>query len=232
MTAVWKDFEKFILPWVPGAGTPLVHQSIRNAVITLCERARVWRVDVDNTVIPIVAGTHTYALDAALPANTSMVTILDVLIDDVGVDFKNETLLDLEWPRYRQRVDYHDESSPENWRSLTGDVPICFYSPLKSNIRIVPIPETTGNRMELTIAVKPTVAATGCTDLILEDYWPAVKAGALSELLSMPKKEWYDINEALRYEAKFEDAIQDAHDEARASHPRADQPTGRVKAWY
>ena len=63
-----------VAPHVEGAPTPVIARYIRQAVIDLCERAKVWRTDL--TPLALSAGTYNYTLASPI-AGTEVSAIID-----------------------------------------------------------------------------------------------------------------------------------------------------------
>lgn len=187
-----------VLATAPACPTLTILREVRNAARELCERAKCYRVDVENE--PVASGeVHFYFY---MPDNTQLVAPIDLTLNGDPLLPSSPQLL--------------NEVDPE-WRSETGQP--CRYIRSTENIdaiRLYPIPEqayaTPGLYGE--IAVKPTRAATNIEELFLDRYHDALVAGALSRLLMIPKKPWSDPGMGGHYKNQFEQKIIEARNYA------------------
>lgn len=231
------DFDQLlpeILPDVPGCADPIAIRAIRNAVVEFCERTALYRSTL--AAIDVVADTAEYAL--AAPAGYAVVDVRRATLDGYPLTFKSQDQLDREWNEdargmalylYHRKVG--EGLDAKSWQTAVSDRPQTYFMTNPSTIRLVGIPTTaiTGGLL-VTVALKPTPAATQIVDWLYNDYYRTLAYGALAELLKLPKKPWTDMALASHYHRLFNEGIEKAHGESLRDHGRDDQTIRRIKA--
>jgi hypothetical protein len=185
-----------VLPELPGCSGPLAEQYIRTAVITLCRRTKVWKVDADP--VSIVAGTATYDLDADI--GTAIIEIQTMRLDGADLEPADDAyVLDIGDPTaYMQRT-------PETFTLLP--------SPTRDGV------------VTMTLSVAPSRASSSFPSWIAERYYDAIVAEAKATLMLMPGTTWYSPQQGTYYRSIFDQEAAVAKSDAMTSFVRATQRT-------
>lgn len=168
---LWPAFYPDILMIVPGCPNVVVDHHLRRSAIELCSRSK--RLTTDMPAFNTVAGTPTYALVPGTGMET--VQVMQAAIDGEPID-----------PVRRAEVARIDD-----WATDT-DTPTRFLmSGDDETVRLWKTPNAE-YAVELTLAVKPDLTATGIEKWFGDEYNTPIVSGALSSLLALPKREWTD----------------------------------------
>jgi hypothetical protein len=241
------DFYDYVLPKVPGAGTPIVKRHLRSAVREFLEETKVWRLDLD----PIstvdyrleTPGDPTaesiYDMEAALPTawNNTKVRIVCVMVGQLNgiyMEPASEAWLDTYWPRLAPRYNYHLSiyGTREQWRIQGDTQSTMFVQPDRGTIRMIPLTEAAGtDNLLINVAVKPLRTKDEVEDNVWEDWAEVIAEGALAELRAMPGTQWADYPGALAHRAAFEAGIATARGDQVRSHARTDRSVGRSRTY-
>lgn len=188
-----------VAPNLYGCPDLLIKNSIRSAVIELCEKASVYQAELDP--VTTVSGIYEYDLEA--PSGTSVQKILWVTHQGKDLEPITSTLLEQRIPKWRE--------------ASNASTPAYFIKQNTSTFWLAPIPSTTIVSSTLVRAVlKPTHTSTTCADEVMNDYRDAIINGALFRLLRIPNKDWTDLKGANTYGILFANAVVEA--ERRARH--------------
>lgn len=208
MTVLWSAFTPEIRPEVPGCPTEAIENAVRKAVIDFCNQTLIWREEL--AAIDTVVGQDVYTLTP--PAQGRVVLPIHVAYDEITMLEKSE-----------EEQDYVDDG----WRISTNSKPRFYHCPKPDQIRFSRKSDSviTGG-IVVKAAIKPTNTATGVDDIIFDDWLYQIKDGALATLMSMPKQVWYDPNQSIIHDRKFNAAIQRGKSRAKRGHTRK---TGRVR---
>jgi len=187
-----------ILPMVSGCSDTLITNSIRSAVVELCERAGVYQTELD----PVTTVSKLYEYDLEPPTGTSVQKILWVTHSGKDLEPTTSALLEQRLPK---------------WRENTG-VPLYFIQQSPSLFWLVPTPSGTIVSSTIVRAVlKPTHTSSACDDGIMNDYRDTIINGALFRLLRIPNKDWTDLQGAQIYGSLFQEGVVDAERRARSA---------------
>ena len=187
-----------ILPMVSGCPDTLVRNSIRAAVIELCERASVYQTELD----PVTTVANIYEYDLEPPSGTSVQKILWVSHLGKDVEPITSTLLEQRIPK---------------WREGNG-VPAYYVQQGSSLFWLAPVPTVTTVASTIVRAVlKPTHSSTACDDDVMNDYRDTKINGALFRLLRIPNKDWTELTGAQVYSALFNQGVTEAERKARGA---------------
>lgn len=193
-----------ILPMVPGCPDTLIENSIRSAVIELCEKAEVYQLELD----PVTTVSNIFEYDLEAPSGTAVQKIL--WVSHLGKDLEPITTTLLE-----QRL--------PGWRDETG-VPEYFVQQNSATFLLAPVPSTTQVGSTILRAVlKPTYSSNACDDDVMNDYRDTIVNGTLYRLLRIPNKDWTDLAAAGVYGQLFMSGVEMAERRAR----RADTSVSR-----
>lgn len=170
-----------VAPHVEGAPTPVIARYIRQAVIDLCERAKVWRTDL--AALPLVAGTYDYTLASPI-AGTEVSSILDA-----------KCVASLN-PTVRSRLDIVTQedvlASVAGWPNVnTSGSPLAVFRDTVSELNVVPVPDAADTyTLYMNAAIRPTLSATTVEDSVMNEWRRVWYHGAIHELLVMPGHSW------------------------------------------
>lgn len=185
-----------VLPELPGCSGPLAEQHVRAAVIALCRRTKVWKVDPDP--MQITAGTATYDLDADI--GTAIVNIQSMQLD--GLDL---------------------EAADGAYTLDVGD-PTAYMQRTPETFTLLPSPTRDGT-VTMTLSVAPSRASSSFPGWIAERYYEAIVAEAKASLMLMPGTTWYSPQQGAYYRSIFEQEAAVAQSDSMTSFVRATQRT-------
>lgn len=187
-----------IIPMVPACSDTLIENSIRSAVVELCEKSEVYQTE---QVIASTSGVYDYTLTA--PADTAIEKILSIQYNGVDLEPITPAILDQRLPK---------------WRTEPG-VPQYYIKTSSNTVRIAPAPSTgSADALLLRLILKPTHTSTGCDDDVMNDYRDTIVNGALFRLLRLPSKDWTDYSAASVYGSLFTEQLTDAERRARSAN--------------
>lgn len=144
---------------------PVAISAIRDTVIELCEKARVWPFRV------VVTLTEDEAEEIPVPAGSALHEIETVRYD--GRRLEPRILYDME-----------DRFSAIN----TPGAP-AYYSQMLGGSIIVK-PPAPGAKIEIRGFLKPILTATAAPDFVINQHHELIADGALSRLLTIPGQAW------------------------------------------
>jgi len=184
-TRLFSDLVNRIAPSVPGCPQPVIVNYIRDAAIDVCERTSAWRYK--HATVTMVAGTYEYAF--VPEAGAEVHTILTANIN--GSFLTPVTLEQMHemYPKYPSSV-AAERATP---RYILQVSPLTLYVAL--------VPDNSTDTIEMFVAQKPTHAATGMNEAVMDDLEAVIMHGALQHLLTLPERTWSD-NELASYHAK------------------------------
>lgn len=185
-----------ILPMVVGCSDTLIVNSIRAAVVELCEKTNVYQAELD----PLTTVANIYEYDLEAPSGTAVQKVLWVSHQGKDLEPINTALLEQRIPK---------------WREQNG-VPEYFVQQSSSIVWLAPIPTATAAGSTIVRAVlKPTHTSTACDNDVMNDYRDAIVNGALFRLLRIPNKDWTDLAGAGIYGNLFNESLVTAERRAR-----------------
>lgn len=192
-----------IIPMVSSCPDTLIENSIRSATIELCEKAKVYQVELD----PITAIANLFEYDLEPPSGTVVHEILWATYDGKDLEPITSALLEQRLPQWRQAG---NQSTPEY-----------FVKQSQSLFYLAPVPNETKPAAVLVRAiVKPTHTSTSCSNDVMNDYRDTIINGALLRLLRLPGREWTDYAGAGVYSALFNEGIVEAEKRGRQTETR------------
>jgi hypothetical protein len=187
-----------ILPMVSGCSDTMVENSVRAAVIELCEMSEVYQSELDP--VTTVGGIFEYDLEP--PSGTSVQKILWVTHEGKDLEPLSSTLLEQRIPK---------------WREGNG-VPEYFVQQSSQTFWLTPVPTTTSVSSTIVRAVlRPTHTSTACDDDVMDRHRDTIVNGALFRLLRIPNKDWTDLTGAGLYGSLFNDGVKRAELQARGA---------------
>jgi hypothetical protein len=202
------DYNAFlgnVMPHVNGCPPAMAIDAVRDAVIQLCQEARIWTVE--HAAIDVVTDQGSYAF--APPAGTVVAEVLQVWyagkrIDPYDVDVSNNIYT--------------------SWMTEKGQ-PTKYTQLDERNLRLIPIPqETVTGAVTLLVTLKPSKTSTTVDDRIYEQYDNIIANGALAYLLTMPKtpgRDWPDTKLGAMNASQFQEGIDKAKSKASRGYVRS-----------
>ena len=182
-TVTLEQFLPEVLLEAPGVPNPVAINALRNSCYDFCRDSLLWNETQES--IPIIAGTATYQLDAAMGAQIVAVLSLNI----------NEQYSVLPWP-----LDAVVAARPA-WASASGPVK-GFVQPQPDTVTLIAVPDTAGYFVP-TVAYAPTRNATSVDERLYNQYLETIKYGALWKLKMMSGQPWADPASASYYEGHF-----------------------------
>lgn len=205
MTVAYEEFLPEVLIEVDGCPSKVAENAIRNAVIELCQKARIWREQLDE--VNIFANVGTYDLD--LPNDTQLVTLLSAKYDGGNISAISEDELETVTSKYRVT----------NWRSDIGQ-PVCVFASNQSEVTLIRIPEVapTDGGLVIWAAIAPSRDSYECPETIYNEYLELIAHGAKSRLMGMSTRPWANPQLAVAEERKFNRGVVAARIKESKSH--------------
>lgn len=194
----WDDFLSEVTPYMENCPLPVVKNHIKNAAIEFCQRAALWRRELD--AISLIANEHTYEIDDEINS--------DETISSIDYAFLTET--SGETPLTITTEDAM-KITVRNWRTLTASKPKAVMLLDTEKLRVYPIPEVALTGSLVTgIILKPSRDSAGVPDWIHEQYAEAIAHGAKARLYGMKGRSWYSPDEGIDEKTDFDMAVKDA----------------------
>ena len=165
----WSEFYDLIAPHLPGCPLAAMDIALRQAAIAFCEQSLAWRFD--HPPIAVEPGVSTYPF--VPPAGTVVHAILHAALDgrEIGCGIDGCDMAE------RNRAGRLSGMLSGTWYIFGG---IGF-------LAHVPAPAANGI-LSLSVALKPSPTSTGLDEREFDEYQEAIVHGALSRLMSSPKK--------------------------------------------
>lgn len=200
--ADYSDFLDYVLPDAPSCSQRLARDRIRLAAIEFCIKSKLYRSDF---TMNLVAAQKDYVV--AVTAGTVVSDVLRVKAGEITLAPATPSWLD---------------ENVTGWRTDAGATSYYYLPGLNDNtVRLVQTPEEAiTNGLELTAALKPTLASTTCPDFLRDKYSEEIAHGALAKILAIAKKPWTDFGAAKYHLTQFNTAIGVADVEAYRSGTR------------
>lgn len=201
--ATYESLLPEIIPMVPSCPDTLIENSIRSALIEICEKTGVYQQELD----PVTTIANLFEYDLEPPSGTVVHEILWVTYDGTDLEPITSALLEQRIPEWRKAG---NEGTPEY-----------FVKQSQSLFYLAPVPNVTKASSTLVRAVlKPTHTSTSCDNDVMNDYRDTIVNGALLRLLRMPGREWTDYAGAGVYAALFNEQLVEAEKRGRQSETR------------
>lgn len=175
------DFLPQILPFAPGCPVPVAHSYIRSAAITMSRRARIWR---ESDTFPTVAGRAESYL--CVPDGAVIYEIESVIdADGAALIPASKAMLDSIWPR---------------WRDADSGRPKYYLQEAMNGLVILP---GDGTNVTVEMFLQPSEDCDQLPDFFADQYRRTIAAGALAEILMLPKQNFSDPNAAAVHAMRF-----------------------------
>lgn len=179
-TITWDKFYPYIQPYVPGCPEIVMESHLQEAAAKFFERSEVWRFDIEKDFA--VKNVADYAI--FLPSNEAVLeNVYEIVLDGRCIPRITD--------RHLNSTAFTENACPKYY-SIYQDSSIKFY----------PTPDA---KYEFTgIGVlKTKLTATGIEDWIFESHGRCIAYGAISQLTSVPNKEWSSPELSVYYHQKF-----------------------------
>jgi hypothetical protein len=177
------DFLPEVLPYVEGCPDAVAVNHIIKAARTFCARTLVWNYDTEEPTLTVI-GQTVYPID--LDSDQERVKILSAWLDDAEIE-----VLDQSSGRRSQR---------------RGACSSFIYAPNAIDLVLQPAPTADDQRIDLQLAVKPSLTATEWPDDLAE-HVTDIAHGAISSLCMLPRVSWTNLVLAATERAMFKDRI-------------------------
>jgi hypothetical protein len=176
----WSNFYDLVAPHLPGCPFAAMDDALRRAAIAFCEQSLAWRFD--HPAIAIESGMATYPF--APPADSVVHAILHAALN--GREIACE---DAGW----------------GWGEYSGTdlygISPCIFGGADS-FTLMPEPAANGV-LALRVVLKPSPTSAGLGDREFDAYREAIAHGALSRLMSLPKKPYTQLQLASYHQEQF-----------------------------
>jgi hypothetical protein len=197
-TKAWSDWFDEVLPEVPGCGSDIVTNAIRNAAIELCDRALIWRIDQG----PIAVAPYANVYDWEPLANTDPARPMQVWLAGLPLEPKTANELSDRFGDFMRAAGTPAYFVQDQPASL-----IIVPMPVSVPTGIVYPPGVQADGLTAKLAIKPARAATGLEQWIADRYHEPIAHGAKARLMRMPRKPWTDKPSSADYQMRFDDAV-------------------------
>lgn len=198
--ALISDLVPDVLINAPGAPDILVEQKLRDAAIELCNMSGYWRESLDPIIT--VDGQDIYDIEA--PAQALIKNIVTMQID--GGTVHPSTTADL-------------DRRSHGWRTNKGK-PRRYVMNSMRTFMLTPIPNA-----EYTVTafatLRPDATANELADILVDFQRQVIVDGALFKLLSMPKRQWTDLQMAAVHRRDFYRGVTQARIDANRQYTSA-----------
>lgn len=198
------ELHPLITPDVHGCPIPAVDQAIKLAHIEFCDKSLYWRVEHNQ----IVTANNVSSYPLTLPPNTSVVTVLEPIRQDQEKVYQ----------RNQAWLNQHEDG----WQDLKRKYAKYFLVEYPGRIRLIPIPTEATRLKDIVVVLKPTLDAVIIDDVVFEDYFMTLAAGAKAKLMLQPDKVWSNPERGALAETEFMDGIERAKTKARAGYKTED----------
>lgn len=184
-----------IAPHVDGCPTAVIATYIRKVFIDLCERGKIWRVQL--TPMLLSSGDYEYQL-ASPVAETEVSALLNAQVAKASVPSVNRPL-DISTMEVAQRL-FRDWPNANN----TGE-PRLLFQMAPSAFNIAPVPGALDSyTVKLKAAIRPTMTAANVESSLMNEYRRAWFHGTIHELMMMPGRMWSNDKLALYHGKQWE----------------------------
>lgn len=174
----WEDVHYLILPDLPGCPITTVDAALAASASEFCAETHIWRENLDFQY------TIKNLADYDVDGTEIIETVLWVVVD-------GQVLTHLD-ARHVDKTRLTDTGRPE-----------AFWVVDDTAIRLFPIPDSK-ERMEITVALKPSRSAEEIPDWIYESYIDPIISGAIARLTRVIGKEWSNPDLSMFHQRLFE----------------------------
>lgn len=192
-----------ILPYARNCPDPVIEGAVRDTVIEMCEKTRIWQVELDP--LNVLASQYEYDLE---PPSGAVVHEIVSIINSDGDLLTSVTsgMLDMRYP---------------DWRN-TPSRPKFYINKDSERLWLAPAPAAAQtNAFLVTVTLKPTVTSSAADARIMTDFRDAIVNGAISRITQMPDRDWSNFKTSAVMLAKFEAQLVEIEKRARQANEGA-----------
>jgi hypothetical protein len=179
-TVLWDKFYPYLQPYVSGCPEIVMEAHLQEAAAKFFERSEVWRFDIEKDFA--VKNVADYAI--FLPSSEAVLeNVYEIVLDGRVIPRISD--------RHLKSTAVSTKACPKYY-SIYQDASIKFYPTPDAKY------EFTGSGV-----LKTKLTATGIEDWIFESHGRCIAYGAISQLTSVPNKEWSNPELSVYYNQKF-----------------------------
>lgn len=182
----WSQFITELSPTVRGCPQPLMETALRNKAIDFFQKTRAWCQWLDPTTT--IAGVRDYDFDT--PARTDVIRVEKATLDGAPIGVAS-------YRQYTQDI------------QTTAQTTNALVAPDMKTFTLAVSPAD-GQIVKIMVSLVPSATAIGIDDSMYPQYRFNLLDGARSELLMMTNVPWSDLKLGSIYEARFNQAVNDA----------------------
>ena len=161
---------------LPGCPSLVIERTIRKTAIDMCQRGRVWALDLTPTAV--VAATYEYAM-ASPVAYAEPMDAMDAYFIDTNA---NKT--PVVWKPYAAVRSGHP-----NWPENDTGLPLYLTTNMTGYASLVPVPDAAGT-LYIKAYMRPTASAAELPTWLFNEFQRVLFHGAIHELMAMPERSW------------------------------------------
>jgi len=180
----WDKFLPILTPFLPRAPEVSMRSALAASAAEFLALTHLWRETLDTQFT--VKGAAEYELSGSA-------IIESVLWVSVGGSQLTAT---------------DSRFAPPGLLAMEGK-PTHYWMVNDTSVRLFPIPDTEYG-VSISVALKPSRAATGVDDWVYESWADAIVSGAVHRLAQIPEKDWTDQKLAAEHRGRFERAVANA----------------------
>jgi len=196
------EFSSGILLHIQGVPAPILLHAIRNTLINFCEETDYWRMDMGDEAA--FSSVNEYSMP--VPVGARIVRIISVQLNGRPIDSIDDDSLG-------------DVSDWRNRQTLSG----YKFDPVTQTIKLIGYPgDSVGQKISITVSLKPTRTATTFPEHIFEDEYDCIVEGACSRIMRLPDEKWNNPKESDRYYITHKHKRDKARDKAYKNHSRTE----------
>jgi hypothetical protein len=178
---LWSDCYDLIAPDLPGCPLAAMDSALRQAAIAFCEQSLAWRFE--HPAIAVEPGVTAYPFTP--PPGSVVHAILCAALDGREIACRASGC----------------GMAERNRQVSRSGTPSCIFGGL-AFLTLAPEPAIHG-MLTLSVALKPSPDSTGLNDNEFDEYCEAMVHGALSRLMSSPKKPYTHLQLASYHQEQF-----------------------------
>jgi hypothetical protein len=194
MTTAITEFSKRVQPHVIGCPKQIVDAAVVDAIIRFCEDTHVMEKAFEHDVVTadiVVADNDSVSVNIA----TYLTNVRPIVVTEFKID-------GAPWgTAYVELLNVQDDIS-----EISVQRAKLFTYPDVTHIKFYDI-EAVDQRFYIKQVYAPTISITTIDDLFYARYHKAIEGGALWELMSMPKKDWFDRERADHYLGDYDNGV-------------------------
>jgi hypothetical protein len=180
----WSDFYDLVAPHLPGCPAVAMDNALRQSAIAFCEQSLAWRFD--HPPIAVESGVAAYPF--APPVGSVVHAILQATLDGREITCG------------AGGCDMAERNSGGSLSAMPSYPSYIFGG--TGFLTLVPEPAANGS-LALTAALKPSPTSTGVGEREFDEYRETIVHGALSRLMSSPKKPYTHLQLASYHQEQF-----------------------------